>query len=96
MSNLKTYYHFKLDFKKVDQHTGGKWLIYGTKHWKDNQLQSLEHNVWITLKTLYCFRNCTIFHMHIDAYLTVEEWCHSMSVYEVNCLIKQSTKAASD
>ena len=31
MSNLQTYYHFKLDFQKVDQHTGGKWLIHGTK-----------------------------------------------------------------
>ena len=42
MSNLQTYYHFKLDFQKVDQHTGGKWLIHSTKHCKDNQLQSLE------------------------------------------------------
>ena len=42
MSNLQTYYHFKLDFQKVDQHTGGKWLIHGTKLRKDNQLQSLE------------------------------------------------------
>ena len=42
MSNLQTYYHFKLDFPKVDQHTGGKWLIHGTKRHKDNQLQSLE------------------------------------------------------
>ena len=41
MSNLQTYY-FKLDFQKVDQHTGGKCLIHGTKHRKDNQLQSLE------------------------------------------------------
>ena len=24
MSNLQTYY-FKLDFQKLDQHTGGKW-----------------------------------------------------------------------
>ena len=23
MWNLQTYYHFKLDFQKVDQHTGG-------------------------------------------------------------------------
>ena len=37
MSNLQTYYHFKLD-----QHKGGKWLIHGTKRRKDNQLQSLE------------------------------------------------------
>ena len=42
MSNLQTHYHFILDFQKVDQHEGGKWLIYGTKHRKDNQLQSLE------------------------------------------------------
>ena len=40
--NLQTYYHFKLDFQKVDHHTGGKWLIHGTKRHKDNQLQSLE------------------------------------------------------
>ena len=32
------YYHFKLDFQKVDQTTGGKWLIHGTKRRKDNQL----------------------------------------------------------
>ena len=41
MSNLQTYYHFQLDFQKVDQHTGGKWLIHGTKRRKDNQLHSL-------------------------------------------------------
>ena len=42
MSNLLPYYHFKLHFQKVDQHTGGKGLIHGTKRRKDNQLQSLE------------------------------------------------------
>ena len=42
LSNLQTYYHSKLDFQKVDKHTGGKWLIHGTKRRKDNQLQSLE------------------------------------------------------
>ena len=42
MSNLQTYYHFKLDFQNMDQQTGGKWLIHGTKRRKDNQLQSLE------------------------------------------------------
>ena len=42
MSNLHTHYHFKLDFQNVDQHTGGKWLIHGTKRRKDNQLQSLK------------------------------------------------------
>ena len=40
MWNLQTYNHFKLDFQKVDQHTGGKWLIYGTKRREANQLQS--------------------------------------------------------
>ena len=42
MSNLQTYYHFKLDFQKVEQHVWGKCLIHGTKRRKDNQLQSLE------------------------------------------------------
>ena len=36
MSNLQTYYHFKLDLQKVDQHTGGKWLIHGTKRRRMN------------------------------------------------------------
>ena len=30
MPNLQTYYHFKLDFQKVDRQTGGYWLIHGT------------------------------------------------------------------
>ena len=38
MAHLQNYYHCKL----VDQHTGGNWLIHGTKRHKDNQLQSLE------------------------------------------------------
>ena len=29
-------------FPKYDQQTGGKWLNHGTKHRKDNQLQSVE------------------------------------------------------
>ena len=40
MSNLQTYYHFKFDFQKVDQHTGGKWLIHGTKPHKDNSCKA--------------------------------------------------------
>ena len=32
----------QFDFQEVDQHTGSKWLIRGTTHRKDNQLQSLE------------------------------------------------------
>ena len=38
MSILQTY-HFKLDFQNLDQNTGGKWLIHGTKLHKDNVLQ---------------------------------------------------------
>ena len=39
MSNLQTHYHFQVDFKKMIQHTGGMWLIHGTKHRNGNQLQ---------------------------------------------------------
>ena len=42
MSIIQTYYHFRQDFQNVDQHTGGKWLIHGTRRRKDNQSQSLE------------------------------------------------------
>ena len=49
MQNLQTYYLFELDLKKVDQHTGGKKLINGTKRRKDNQLQSLNLPCWISL-----------------------------------------------
>ena len=42
ISNLETHYHFKFEFQKVDPHTRGKWLIHGTKHRNDNQLEILE------------------------------------------------------
>ena len=42
MSNLQPNCRLKFDFQKVDQHAGGKWLIYDTKRRKDNQLQSLK------------------------------------------------------
>ena len=45
MSNLQAHYRFKLDFQKVDQDTGGKGLIHGTKHRKDSQLQSMDSPV---------------------------------------------------
>ena len=41
-NTLQTHYHFNPDFQNMDQNTGGKWLTHGTKHSKDNQLQSLE------------------------------------------------------
>ena len=36
MSNLQIHYHFKLDFQKVDQHTGDQWLNHDTKRHKDS------------------------------------------------------------
>ena len=42
MSNLQPKCCLKVDFQKVDQHAGGKWLIHDTKRRKDNQLQSLK------------------------------------------------------
>ena len=42
MSNLQPNCCFKVDFQKLDQHAGGKWLIHDTKRRKDNQLQSLK------------------------------------------------------
>ena len=41
MSNLQPNCCLKIDFQKVDQHAGSKWLIHDTKRRKDNQLQSL-------------------------------------------------------
>ena len=42
MSNLQPNCCLKIDFQKVDQHAGGKWLIHDTKSRKDIQLQSLK------------------------------------------------------
>ena len=40
LSYLQTQCHFKLDFQKVNPHTGDMWLILTTEHLKDNQLQT--------------------------------------------------------
>ena len=42
MSNLQPNSCLKVDFQKVDQHTGGKQLIHDAKRRKDNQLQRLK------------------------------------------------------
>ena len=39
---LQPNWCLKIDFQKVEQHAGGKWLIHDTKRRKDNQLQSLK------------------------------------------------------
>ena len=38
MSNLQPNCSLKVDFRKVDQHAGGKWLIHDTKHYKTKML----------------------------------------------------------
>ena len=43
-TNLQAYSHFKLDSQKVDQHTGGKWLIHGTKRCNDNHIDIIVLN----------------------------------------------------
>ena len=52
MSNLQPKCCLKIDFQKVDQHAGGKWLIHDTKRRKDNQLHALSSVVevmaWIS------------------------------------------------
>ena len=42
VSNLQPNCCLKVDFQKVYQHTGGKWLIHDTKRRTHNQLQSLK------------------------------------------------------
>ena len=42
MSNSQPNWCLKIDFQKVDQLAGGKWLIHDTKRRKDNQLQSVK------------------------------------------------------
>ena len=41
MSIIQTNLFFKTYFQKVNQHTGGKCLIHGIKHHKNNLFQSL-------------------------------------------------------
>ena len=67
MSNPQLNCCLKIDFQKVDQHAGGKWLIHDTKRRMDNQLQSLKlpcnatpmYNSWkLIVYTLYvCISN---------------------------------------
>ena len=51
MSNLQPNCCLNVDFQKLDQHAGGKWLIHDTKRHKDNRLQSLkspaEYPSWV-------------------------------------------------
>ena len=80
MSNLQTY-NFKLDFQNVDQHTGGKWFIHGTKRRKDNQLQSLE-------AVEYPSRECKedIYESKVNMFSPIfEENVHMKMIYGLPC-----------
>ena len=46
MSNLQPNCCLKVDFLKVDQQAGGKWLIHDTKRRKDNQLNKVFIASW--------------------------------------------------
>ena len=43
MSQLQANYRLKLGFQKFNYQDRGKWLIHGTKHHMENQLQCLNH-----------------------------------------------------
>ena len=43
----------KPGYQKVDYYAGCKWLIYGTKHLKGNQLQGLELSCKISYWRIY-------------------------------------------
>ena len=57
MSNLQTYYHFKPDFQKVDQRTGRKLLIHGTKRRKDRFWRHMFWRLFLDL-LLMGWRGC--------------------------------------
>ena len=42
MSNMKTRYHFRLDFQKMYPQTGGERFINSAKERKDNPFENLE------------------------------------------------------
>ena len=43
LSNLQSNFHLKLDFQNLIQHTGGKWLIHGTKYHKK---KTISYKAW--------------------------------------------------
>ena len=46
---VKLIDHLNSIASKLDYHAGGKWLIHGTKHRKENQLQCLKHPCKLSL-----------------------------------------------
>ena len=54
-STLQSNFCLKIDFQKVDQHAGGKWLIHDTKRRKENQLQILKLHCRISSWVARCY-----------------------------------------
>ena len=54
-----TTYYFKLDYQKVDQQTGGKWLIHGTNAYIVSRLNVIAGNN--TTYRFHCIRCGTSF-----------------------------------
>ena len=73
---------FTTDFQKVDQHTGEEWLIYGTKHRQDNQLQSLELSKHMYSSIIYTNISCAAsssLHCDLERVLTKLLYLSSIS-----------------
>ena len=66
MSNLQPKCCLKIDFQKMDQHAGGKWLIHDTKRSKDNQLQSLKLPCRISKLSSYLWHKVVRWH-HLES-----------------------------
>ena len=71
---MKKYHHcvkftyplsFQTRIPKVDQHTGGKWLIHGTKHRKDNVIFFFQLNAkyGTNLSEIWYIRSAIYFHI---------------------------------
>ena len=52
MSNVQPNCCLKVDFQKVDEYEGSKWLIHDIKDHKNNQLQSLKLHCRISLLSI--------------------------------------------
>ena len=46
---VKLIDHLNLIVAKLEHHTGGQWLVHGTKHRQENQLQCLKHRCRLSL-----------------------------------------------
>ena len=66
MSNLQTYYHFKIDFQKVDQNTGGNYRHSIKLNVKDITSNRIYSDIYIKQLS---------YHRYSNAIYTVEyEW----------------------